>query len=109
VYKWKFHNMKFETFWTRIIKLTTTSNRFLTIRRKKIFRAKYSGGLIVVTPTSSEYDRNVVKKQFFDVWNRAKKLPKHEQFKRVNYNDLNRNGTYILAMIKYVLGEGDIE
>jgi len=101
--------MKFEKFWKMLTSKLSSSKELTTIKQKKNFKAKFSGGIIYITPHSTETERPSNRKEFLRVWNFAKKLAKHEQYKRGNYNEVTRNGSYILALMKHILGESDIE
>lgn len=101
--------MRFENFWLSLTKILATKNDFETLKQEKVFIAKFSTDKVIVSPTSTQFERKIDKNQFLTVWNFAKKLPKYEQFKRGNYNKITRNGSYILALIKYILKDGDID
>ena len=101
--------MKFDEFWGALCKKTSGGFKSQTIARRVTFTATYSSGKITVIPDyKTKFPRNLLRKEFLKVWIKAAKLPKHETFKRKNYND-SFHGSYIISMMKTILKEEEIE
>ena len=100
--------MKFNEFWSALCKKTSGGFEFHTLARGYTFTATYSSGKIIVKPSTTKYERPLSNNEFHKVWIIAAKLPKHEIFKRKNYND-SYHGSYIISMMKTILGEEEIE
>lgn len=101
--------MKFEEFWSQLTNEISTSNTFYTLKQEKEFDAVYSQGKVMITPQSSKFIRTFSKDEFFKIWNKACKMLKNEQFKRGNFNDITYHGSYILALMKHILKDKEIE
>ena len=101
--------MKFDEFWGALCKKTSGGFKSQTLAQKRPFIATYSSGKITVIPDYKTKDpRDLSRKEFLEVWIKAAKLPKHEIFKRKNYND-SFHGSYIISMMKTILKEEEIE
>ena len=101
--------MKFDEFWDALCKKTSGGFESQTLAQKRPFIATYSSGKITVKPDyKTKEPRPLPSKEFYKVWIIASKLPKYEIFKRKNYND-SFHGSYIISMMKTILGEEEIE
>ena len=101
--------MKFDEFWSTLCKETSGGFKSQTLAHKCPFIATYSSGKITVIPDyKTKYPRNLSRKEFLKVWIKAVKLPKHEIFRRKNYND-SYHGSYIISMMKTILDSKEIE
>ena len=101
--------MKFDEFWGTLCKKTSGGFKSQTIARRLPFTATYSSGKITVIPDYKTKDpRDLSRKEFLKVWIKAVKLPKHEIFRRKNYND-SYHGSYIISMMKTILNGKEIE
>ena len=101
--------MKFDEFWAALCKKTSEGFESQTLAQKRPFIATFSSGKITVIPDYKTKDpRNLPSKEFLKVWIIAAKLPKHEIFKRKNYND-SFHGSYIISMMKTILNSKEIE
>ena len=101
--------MKFDEFWSTLCKKTSGGFKSQTIARRLPFTATYSSGKItVIQDYKTKYKRNLFSKEFLKVWIKAAKLPKHEIFRRKNYND-SYHGSYIISMMKTILDGKEIE
>jgi len=103
----RWSKMRFDEFWSSLQREISVTKRFRTLRHGKEFKAVFNN-VVTITPTS-QYQRTLKKNEFEKVWNRAKNLTMEEQFKRVNYNDMTRNGSYILCLMKHIISEQKIE
>ena len=102
-------SMKFNEFWISLCKKTSGGFESQTLAQKCPFIATYSSGKIIVKPDyKTKEPRPLSSEEFHKVWIIAAKLPKHEIFKRKNYND-SYHGSYIISMMKTILGEEEIE
>ena len=99
--------MKFDEFWDALCKKTSGGFESQTIARRLPFTATYSSGKITIIP-ASKCPRDLSRKEFLKVWIKAVKLPKHEIFRRKNYND-SYHGSYIISMMKTILNGKEIE
>ena len=99
--------MRFDEFWSSLQSEISVPKRFRTLKHGKEFKAVFNN-VVTITPTS-QYQRTLTKNEFEKVWKRAKNLPNNEQFKRVNYNDMTRNGSYILCLMKHIISKQKIE
>ena len=100
--------MKFNEFWSALCKKTSRGFKFHTLARGYPFTATYSSGNIIVKPDTTKYERPLSNNEFHKVWIKAAKLPKHEIFRRKNYND-SYHGSYIISMMKTILNGKEIE
>ena len=101
--------MKFDEFWGTLCKKTSGGFKSQTIARRLPFTATYSSGKItIITNYKTKDPRDLSRKEFLKVWIKAAKLPKHEIFRRKNYND-SYHGSYIISMMKTILKEEEIE
>ena len=103
--------MNYETFWREMIIDITTDKEFhiLPESYQKMFHAIYSEGFLKIFPESIMQERKISQAEFIKIWKQAKKMPRGEQFVRVNYNQTTRNSSYILALIRHYLGGEQIE
>ena len=101
--------MKFDEFWDALCKKTSGGFESQTLAQKRPFIATYSSGKITVIPDYKTKDpRDLSRKEFLKVWIKAVKLPKHEIFRRKNYND-SYHGSYVISMMKTILNGKEIE
>ena len=113
--------MKFNEFWTALCKKTSGGwtkeglhvggFEFQTLAWKRPFTAtSYSGNIIVEPEGKDRRDSGgITRNHFHKIWMRAAKLSKQEAFYPKNYFGLTRNASYILCMMKTILGEEEIE
>ena len=99
--------MNFGDFWETMIGDLSTSKELLTLKQGKSFDAVYESGVILITPPS-HIERTITQEQFLQVWNEAKTLSSGQQFVRQNYNQITRNGSYMLALMKNYLDDESI-
>ena len=77
--------MKFNEFWTALCKKTSGGFESQTLAQECPFKATYSSGKIIVTPHyKTREERPLANNEFYKVWIKAAKLPKHEVFIRKN-------------------------
>ena len=100
--------MKFNEFWNALCKKTSGGFETQTLALKRPFIATYSSGKIIVKPGTTKYERPLSNNEFHKVWIIAAKLPKHEVFRRKNYND-SYHGSYVISMMKTILNGGEID
>jgi len=98
--------LKFDEFWSELVKEISEPKRFKTLKQGKEFEAHYSGGIVTVTP-GTRYKRPIGKNEFFKVWNIFKKTL--NQYRPVLYQQDTYNSSYILAIIKYFLKQEKTE
>ena len=79
--------------------------RLQLMKEKKIYIGDLAASYEAIYSRSKK--KNFLK-EFHKVWLIAAKLPKHEIFKRKNYND-SYHGSYIISVMKTILGEEEIE
>ncbi len=102
-------SMKFNEFWTALCKKTSGGFEFQTMSRSYPFIATYSSGKIIVKPSTTKYERPLSNNEFHKVWIKAAELSKQEAFIPNNYQDDTFHSSYILSMMKTILGEEEIE
>jgi hypothetical protein len=101
--------MKFQAFWQHLTKETSSGKKFLTISRKKPFTATYHDGNIVITPSKIPVcERPINQKEFLKVWTKASKLSLGERFVGKNYHDDTFHSSYITALMKSIVNDGNI-
>ncbi len=100
--------MKFGDFWKSMISNLTNSQDLHTLVQRKPFETVFRNGMILITP-SSFIERKITQEQFLLVWQMAKTLPAGQQFVRQNYNQITRNGSYMLALMKKYLNDEFIQ
>ena len=101
--------MKFNEFWAALCKKTSGGFEFQTLARKYPFTATYTSGKIMVKVGHTKGERLLPDNEFYKVWVVASKLPKHEMFIPNNYQDDTFHSSYIVSMMKTILGEEEIE
>ena len=102
--------MKFNGFWISLCKKTSGGFESQTLAQKCTFIATYSSGKIIVKPDyKTKEPRPLSSEEFHKVWIKAVELSKQEAFYPKNYFGLTRNASYILCMMKTILGEEEIE
>jgi hypothetical protein len=101
--------MDFDEFWENTKKLLAQDFELETISKTK-FKTGFdsTGGVIVVTPSSTNMPRDVSKGDFKKVYLRMHELKrKYEDIYRpALYQRITRNSSYILPIIKAVHTEG---
>ncbi|MBC8501662.1 MAG: hypothetical protein H8D35_00860 [Nitrosopumilus sp.] len=101
--------MKFQAFWQQLTKETSSGKKYLTISRKKPFTATYHDGNIVIKPSKIPvFERPITQNEFRKVWNKASKLSVGERFVGKNYHDDTFHASYIIALMKSIVNDGDI-
>ena len=101
--------MNFSLFWRNIINELSEERNFQTLKFQKPFTAKYVDSKIRVFPESTMHPRNISQEEFLQVWNQARHYNPREQFVRSNYNNITRNGSYILSIMRNFLNGNQIE
>ena len=126
--------MKFNEFWTALCKKTSVGFESRTLTQNRSFNATYdSGKIIVELPrsddiTNTNKKRILSKKEVHKVWTEVERLrhnkieldgkkvvypgsqpPMEEVLRPKHYINLTRNSSYILSMMKTILGEEEIE
>lgn len=101
--------MNFQMFWIHLRNKMARNTTLETLKQNKEFTARYSQGQVVVFPDSTMHQRIIYQEEFLRVWNQAKNYNNGQQFVRSNYNNITRNGSYILAIFRYILGSEGIE
>ena len=97
--------MRFDEFWSVIVKELSAPKMFTTLKQSKEFEAKYSGGLVIIT-TSNNYQWKIAREHFHNLWNKALKINENRRFMTVNYNQGNlRTSSYILTLMKNFAGQ----
>lgn len=98
--------MKFDEFWSKLVKGISEPKRFKTLKQEKEFEARYSGGIITVTP-GTRYKRLIGKSEFQKVWNIFKKTL--NPYRPILYQQDTYHASYILAIMKYFLKQEKAE
>jgi len=88
------------------MKEISTPKRFMTLKQGKEFEARYSGGMIIVIPTT-RYKRSIGKNEFQKVWYTFKKTL--NPYRPVLYQQDTYHASYILAIISYFLKQEKAE
>ena len=102
--------MKFDEFWAALCKKTSGGFESQTLAQKRPFIATYSSGKITVKPDyKTKEPRPLPSKEFYKVWIKAAELSNQEAFIPNNYQDDTFHSSYILSMMKTILGEEEIE
>jgi hypothetical protein len=98
--------MKFEEFWTRLHTLNDMSLE--TLSQKKEFHVTFDKkyGIVEIIPSTLK-PRSITQEQFNTVWTISKHVT--TPFKTTHYQDITRNSSYIVAMMKYLLNGEKIE
>ncbi len=101
--------MDFDEFWESSKRYLEKGVDLETISNAK-FKANFdsSGGVIVVTPFSTNLPRDVNKNDFKNVFEKMKELRRRYEdvFRPALYQRITRNSSYILPIIKAVQTEG---
>ncbi|HDY74534.1 MAG TPA: hypothetical protein ENH51_05435 [Euryarchaeota archaeon] len=101
--------MEFDEFWENTKKLLARDIELETISRTK-FKAGFdsTGGVIVVTPNSTNLPRDVSKGDFKKVYQKMRELKRKygDIYRPALYQRITRNSSYILPIIKAVHTEG---
>ena len=98
--------MKFDEFWSELVKEISIPKRFKTLKQEKEFEAHYSSGIVIVTPRT-RYKRPIGKSEFEKVWNAFKK--NLDPYRPILYQRDTYHASYILAIIKYFLKQKKAE
>jgi hypothetical protein len=101
--------MKFDTFWQLLAKKISKQSEFYTLKRHTLFSAEFSFDKVMVKPNTTKFTRQISQGDFQKIWNRAYKISLDEQFNPVNYQEDTFHASYILAMIKSVIGNDTID
>ena len=106
--------MNFKTFWNTV---KDNSNGFTLKTLDKGFEFEISqnsnyplipkNDVLYVTPKSTGKERAIQKAQFMKVWEYSKSTTK--PYMPNNYTLITRNSSYIVSLMKHVLGEQKIE
>ena len=113
--------MKFNEFWSALCNKTSGGFESHTLAQKCPFKATYSSGKIIIElsrdPASdiadpkrgTKKERKISEKEFHKIWVIALLVPKEEMFRTKNYVDSTRNASYIVSLMKTIVGDQDIE
>jgi len=101
--------MKFDIFWELLEKKISKQREFYTLKRHVLFSVEFSFDKVMVKPNTTKFTRQIARDDFQKVWNNACKISLDEQFNPVNYQDDTFHASYILAMIKSVIGNDSID
>jgi len=97
--------LKFDEFWSELVKEISEPKRFKTMKQEKEFEARYSGGTLIITPGSG-CKRTISRNEFQKVWNKFKKTL--NPYRPGSYQE-NYHASYILAIMKYFLKQEEAE
>ena len=101
--------MEFDEFWENTKKVLAKDIELETISKTK-FKTVFdsTGGVIVVTPSSTNMPRDVNKSDFKKVYLRMRELKRKydDIYRPALYQRITRNSSYILPIIKAVYTEG---
>jgi hypothetical protein len=101
--------MEFEEFWENTKKFLNQGIELETITKSK-FKSSFdsAGGVIVVTPLSTNLPRDIIKGDFKKVYEKMKELRRRydDTFRPALYQRITRNSSYILPIIKAVQTHG---
>lgn len=100
----------FETLWARIRDRYSNETGLETISTRREFKAMYDSSydVVVVTPLSTKMPRHITKRDFRNLWEKLAKIERNP-YRPGYYQRETRNASYILALIKNVLEEENIE
>ena len=106
--------MNFKTFWESV-KDNHHDFTLKTLDRELEFQispnSKHplipNNDVLYVTPKSTEKERPIQKSQFLKVWEYSKSITK--PYVPSNYTTITYNSSYIVALMKHVVGEQKIE
>lgn len=98
--------MNFADLWGRIQKLLASEVETETVSRGKRFKAAYDSEYdeIIVTPLSTKVPRHISARDFRVVWEKSRRI-EGDPYRPAYYQRESRNASYILTLIKTVLGE----
>jgi len=100
--------MNYDEFRNQLKNLISTKQTFQTLKQDKDFDAVFSFPEVIITPTTGK-ERPININEFWEIWNIAKTLPKHERFHPVHYQMDTLNSSYILALFNHVLKDQGME
>lgn len=113
--------MNFKEFWKKLQTKLKTEQKFTTLVRHMTFKAYFSNNLVYVTPTSSMIQRGPIPSNEFEgIWNNTKDYLPETRFKnkdgRLNSyitqkgkQGKSMQNSYIIALIKYIVKEQNME
>jgi hypothetical protein len=113
--------MKFNEFWTALCKKTSGGFESQTLAQECPFKATYSSGKIIIELSrapardiadpkrGTKKERKISEKEFHKIWVIALLVPKEEMFRTKNYVNDTRNASYIVSLMKTIVGDQDIE
>jgi len=101
--------LKFDEFWQKRRDLLRAKNNFATFTRGDEFEAKNTVDGIVVIPTSTGKKRPVRMEEFHKIWDLCKDSPIEIRFKPGEYQFNTRNASYILTIMKEIIGNTKME
>jgi len=101
--------MNFDEFWQKRRDLLRAKHDFVTLDRGKGFEARNTVDGIVVIPESSGKKRPVKEEEFRKIWRLCKDSPKEVRFRPGEYQRTTVNASYIITIMKQVLGNEEME
>lgn len=90
-------------------KKISKDSEFHTLKRHVLFSTDFSFDKIRIKPNTTKVTRQISREDFQKVWNNAYKISLDEQINPVNYQKDTFHASYILAMIKSVIGNDIID
>jgi len=102
--------MDFETLWSHIRERYSNETSLKTTSTEREFNAVYDGSydLVLVTPLSTKMPRHITRRDFQNLWDKFMKI-EGDPYRTAYYQRDTRNASYILAMIKDVLEQENVQ
>jgi len=94
--------------WSQIRDRYSSEVELKTISTRREFKVVYDGSHdeVIVMPLSTKMPRYITRRDFQRVWEKFAKV-EMDPYRPGHYQRETQNASYILALIKDVLGEGD--
>jgi len=102
--------LDFEAFWARIRELLSGEVEVETLSARQVFRAVYDPEYdeVVAIPASTKVPRHISQSDFLRVWEKFRKVDR-DPYRAGHYQRETRNASYILALMRLILGKGEDE
>jgi hypothetical protein len=94
------YDVKFDEFWTVIVKKLSIPTKLFTLKQGKEFSARYVGGFVEISPKNKQ-QRSIHKNEFLKVWMKAKNTL--DPFVPSNYTNITFHSSYVVAIMKHFL------